>query len=986
MSGTRLRSLGRRVALLLVAAPLALRAQQGAETRVNVTGVVINEANGTPVPGVAIAVKGSAGSAMSGDDGHFNIIVGSLLDTLVARRIGFAQATVPLGGRNAVEIRLHATAVALSEVVTVGYGTQKRSDITGSVGSLSAEKIQEKPNTNVTQALEGQLAGVNVTTVGAGAESQMSIRIRGRASITASASPLVIVDGLPYEGALSEIDPNDIASLEVLKDASSTAIYGSRAANGVLLVTTRRGKAGGPPRITYSSYAGTQHIANLPRPMSGPEFAQFKCDRLSGGTNCSSVLTATEQANVDAGTYTDWLGLATRTGDQMQHNLSVSGSQGGASYYVGGSYLDVNGVARNDNFKRYLLRGNLDIKLRDWLTLGTSTNGVYSDRSGIADDFSAAYFMNPLTNAFDTNGNLTLYPWPEDVFWGNPLANSLVIDDNTTKRIFSSNYALVTIPWVTGLTYRLNVGGDVARNEVGNFWGRNTQTGFENGGQALTSTSARTNWTAENIVRYSRTFGPHTVDFTGLYSFEGQNYTVSSLRTEGLPNDVLGYHQPGTALFYFPDESVTERTLRSKMGRLNYNFADRYLATLTERIDCASVFPPGNKCASFPAVALGWNISNEAFYPFKQWVNLLKLRTSYGSNGNQGIAPYSTLPQMDAYPYVDNGATAPGYRPVSLGRANVRWETTNALDAGLDFSIRNDRVRGTVDVYSRWTRDLLLNQIIPLQYGVTHIVNNIGRTKNTGAELELSSLNATVAGVEWRSDFNISYNRNRIVSLLSNGNDVANQWFIGMPIDVNYGYKFDGIFQDSAQIANSAQPRSKPGDVRILDVNRDGTIDVEDRTFIGSTEPKYIAGLTNSLTWKGVQLSAQLQSVQGITRSNELMGSNLVQAGVRRNTIPHEYWTPENHTNSYPANNETSNPLSVAFYEDASFIRLRDLTLAWNVPDGYTSRIGADRLRVYLTGRNLWTRTGWHGLDPELDAQRSIPLEKTYVGGLSVTF
>ena len=986
MSGTRLRSLGRLVASLLVTAPLALSAQQGTETQVNVTGVVLNDANGTPIPGVAIAVKGNPRGAMSGDDGHFNIIVGSLQDTLVARRIGFAQVTVPLDGRNTVEIRLHATAVALSEVVTVGYGTQKRSDITGAVGSLSAEKIQEKPNTNVTQALEGQMAGVNVTTTGAGAESQMSIRIRGRSSITASASPLVIVDGLPYEGSLSEIDPNDIASLEVLKDASSTAIYGSRAANGVLLVTTRRGKAGGPPRLTYSSYAGTQHIANLPRPMSGAEFAQFKCDRLSGGTNCASVLTATEQANVDAGTYTDWLGLATRTGDQMQHNLSVSGSQGGASYYVGGSYLDANGVARNDNFKRYLLRGNLDIKLRDWLTLGTSTNLVYSDRSGIADDFSAAYFMNPLTNAYDANGNLALYPWSEDVFWGNPLANSLVVDDNTTKRIFSSNYALVTIPWVKGLTYRLNVGGDVARNEVGNFWGRNTQTGFENGGQARTSTSARTNWTAENILRYARTFGPHSIDFTGLFSAEGQNYTVSSLRTEGLPNDVLTYHQPGTALFYFPDESVTERTLRSTMARANYNFSDRYLATLTERRDCASVFPAGNKCALFPAVAVGWNISNEAFYPFKDWVNQLKLRTSFGSNGNQGITPYSTLPQMDSYPYVNDGATAPGYRPVSLGQANVRWETTNALDAGLDFGIRNDRVRGSVDVYSRWTRDLLLNQIIPLQYGVTHIVNNIGRTKNTGAELELSSLNATVRGVEWRSDFNISYNRNRIVSLLSNGNDVANQWFIGMPIDVNYGYKFDGIFQDAAEIAASAQKTAKPGDVRILDVNRDGKIDVNDRTFIGSTEPKYIAGFTNSLTWKGVQLSAQLQSVQGITRSNDLMGSNLVQAGVRRNTIPHEYWTPENHTNSYPANNETSNPLSVGFYEDASFIRLRDVTLAWNIPDAYTSRIGADRLRVYLTGRNLWTKTGWHGLDPELDAQRSIPLEKTYVGGLSVTF
>ena len=384
-------------------------------------------------------------------------------------------------------------------------------------------------------------------------------------------------------------------------------------------------------------------------------------------------------------------------------------------------------------------------------------------------------------------------------------------------------------------------------------------------------------------------------------------------------------------------------------------------------------------------MAAGWNVARESFWPFGDTFNTLKLRVSYGQNGNQAIRPYETLSRLSEYSYTSGGVSAPGYRPSTLGNPDLKWETTTQLNVGADFGLFEDRLQGTLDVYAARTEDLLLDRLISPVHGITRITENIGETKNHGVELRLTSVNVTTPDFTWSTDFNVSFNRNEIVELYGTGvDDVGNRWFIGEPIDVSYGFRFSGIWQEGDDIAGSAQPTARPGDVRVVDVNGDGAIDDTDRTILGDREPDYTAALSNTLRYRDFSLSAFLHSVQGITRANELRNSNLVLPEVRRNTVRLQYWTPENPINTYPANRENANIHSVAFYEDASFVRLRDVTLAYDVPAVLAERFGGRTLRVYVNGRNLWTHTDWTGLDPELDDQRALPLQKSFIVGVNL--
>ena len=1001
MNGLRSKSFGLIAACLLGAAAgstsdLTAQAQAQTPQQLVVRGTVVDDRSGEPVAGATVAAEGTESRAVSSDSGAFTLVVPNANATLVVSRIGFAQSRLALDGRTTVTVRLSRVAVTLSQVVVVGYGTQKRSDVTGSVASISPERLEDKPNTNVVQAIEGSIPGVSVTTTGAGAEPNMNIQIRGRKSITASTAPLVVVDGIPYAGSLSEINPGDVATIDILKDASSAAIYGSRGSNGVILVTTKKGTAG-RPRLSYSGYAGTQEVANVPRLMNAQEFAAFKCDRLQNDARnagastiptCTQTLTPTEQANLAAGVNTDWVDVGTRTGRQQQHDLSLSGGTEDTKYYLGGSLLNVDGVSLNDEFNRINARVNFDQRVKSWLSLGTTTQAARTDRGGVAVSFGNAFFANPLLSPYGTDGStVNPSPWPEDPNTRNPLEQTLATDDDINTRLFSSNYVQVNVPRVTGLSYRLNAGVDLAERNSGTYYGINTRAGAEVGGDADVDNTVRNDWTLENVLKYTRLFGRHSLDLTGLYSGEKRTLETNSVDASGFPNDVLGYRS-NVALLTTRSIDVDERRMISQMGRLNYSFADRYLLTVTARRDGYSGFGANTKYGVFPSVAVGWNLGNESFLPFQSSINILKLRASYGENGNQAVNPYRTLSQLDDRSYVNgNNLTLPGYIPTTLGNPDLGWETTKSFDFGLDLSLWRDRVTMTVDGYRSNTFDLLLNRSISSVHGITTITQNIGKTANKGIELQLGTVNLDRGGWQWRSDFNISANRNRIVDLYGNGqSDVASGWFIGQPITVNYEYRFDGIFQTAEEVAGSAQPTAKPGDVRVKDINGDGTINADDRTFIGSRQPKYIAGLTNTLKYKRVSLSAFLYTVQGVTRPNDLLGTNLVFSDVRRNTILRQYWTPENRINTRPLNSATSNPLGVGFFEDASFIRLRDVTVSFDLPRSLLGRTGGESLRLYVSGRNLWTNTDWTGLDPELDEQRAIPMEKVFIGGLSLRF
>lgn len=976
------------LALVAIASAPMLRAQSAQGPLVR--GTVTASDNAEPVDGATVVVAGTRIGTLTSAAGQYSLRTRSGTDTLVISRIGFAERRVAIAGRGVVDVVLSRTATALSGVVVVGYGAQKRSDITGAVVSVPTERLQDKPNVNLVQALQGSMPGVSVANTGAGAEPTLNITVRGQRSISASSSPLIVVDGIPFNGSIAEINTGDVGSIEVLKDGSATAIYGARGSNGVILITTKKG-AVGKTRVSYSGSSGTSELVQLPRVMTAAEFIDFKCTRLRSRPTetCAELFTQTENENIAAGIATPWMELATRTGRQTQHDVTVSGGSGDTRYVLGGSILDVEGVAKNDKFVRSTFRANVDQTIRPWLTAGTSTQFARTDRGGLPVSFVDSYYQNPLIRPFTSTGGILINPWPEQPINGaNPLENLFVTDEAVNNRLFTSNYAQVTIPRITGLTFRLNAGADLTSSSSGRYYGRNTGTGFRSNGTASNTNTVRNDWTVENIARYVRNVGRHSIDATGLYSVQSSSLESRDRNAQGFPNDVLEFRS-SLATLNVSTASVTDSKLVSQMGRLNYGYDDRYLATFTTRRDGYSGFGANNKYGVFPSLALAWNVSNEGFFPFTEAVDALKFRFSSARNGNQAINPYQTLSQLNDRSYLNGDASAPGYIPSTLGNPDLRWETTTSTNLGMDLSLWKGRVALTFDRYEADTRDLLLSRSISSVQGITRITQNIGETSNWGWESRLTTVNVDRRGFRWSTDLNGSVNRNTIVDLYGDGrSDLGNRWFIGQPIDVNFAYKFGGIWQttDVEAIKTSAQPSARPGDVKIVDVNGDGKIDPNDRTILGSLQPRYGGGMTNTITWKWFTMSAFLQTLQGVTRQNTLRSTNQVNTNVSRNTIFAEYWTPTNGLATYPANSNTSNPLGVDFYEDASFLRLKDVSLSYELPASVLKRSGAQSARLYINGRNLWTKTEWTGMDPELSSQRAIPLERTITGGVSIRY
>ncbi|MEM8566141.1 MAG: TonB-dependent receptor [Bacteroidota bacterium] len=959
-----------------------------------ITGVVRDE-NGETLPGATILEKGTSNGVVTNPDGQFTIRVNPGA-TLSVSFVGYLSESVEVQDQSVVNFDLTPDVQALAEIIVVGYGTQKKSDLTGTVATISPNRIDAKPNTNFTQALQGALPGINITTNASGAEqNNVNILIRGRNSINAANGPLIVLDGVPYTGNISDINTVDIESMSVLRDASSTAIYGSRGANGVILIETKKGASSqGKPTITYSGYYGITELGNIPDIYDGEGFALFKEQREPG------ELTDSELEVLTSGQSTDWLDLATQTGTKQEHTLSVAGASERINYYVSMSYLDAEGVSINDHFERVTLRVNLNFDITDNLKFGTSTQLTRIDRSGLDPDFSGdggAFFMNPLTSAKDENGNLTVFPWPEDEFFGNPLAPTLAINDNINNKIFTTNYLEYSFPFVEGLSYKLNTGVEYGSRNEGTYFGRNTADGANRNGEAEVRNQVDENYLIENIINYSRNFGDHSVTFTGLYS--AQKIRTEENTTEGVnfPSDILGYRQ-----LNFSGENISsevdfeQRTLISQMGRFNYGYQGKYLLTFTVRRDGYSGFGENNKYGVFPSAAFGWNISDESFFP-DGFVSQAKLRLSYGENGNQSIGPYSNLALLNDRSYVTNDEgedqVAAGFVPDQLENDDLTWETTATANIGLDLGFLENRFQLSIDAYQANTRDLLLQRRIPSANGITSIVQNVGETKNTGIELSLTGYAVNKGDFSWNFNGNISYNKNEIVSLFGeNEDDISNNLFIGQPIQVNYGFVFDGIWQEGDDIANSAEPFAVPGDVRTRDI--DNPLDNEgnpivgisndfDRAIQGQRDPKFIWGLENTWRYKNISLYVFAHAVSGVTRRNTLRDVN-VFGEVRRNWYVLDYWTPENPINTYHRNSIDANINNVRFYEDADFIRIKDVTLSYTFNDKLFGSTGFKNARVYFTARNLLTITDWEGLDPELGNQNAVPLQKEFILGLNI--
>lgn len=976
--------------LLFWLSPLLTLAQ------VSVTGKITDIVTDEPIPGVNVVVKGTTTGTITDAEGNYALTVPDNANTIVFSSVGYTREEISIADRTTIDVGLSPDIQSLEEIVVVGYGTRKVSDLTGSVGTISTERLENKPNANIEQALQGAVPGLNITQNGSSAEGgNNSILIRGRNSITAGNGPLIVLDGVPYTGNISDINPNDVSSITVLKDASSTAIYGSRGANGVIIVETKKGEAG-QVNISYNGYYGVQQITNLPEVYDGPGFAAFKDTRLANdGADPDNRLTPSEQEVLDAGEAVDWLDLTTRLGNRQDHNISVSGGTQDVNYYTSLGYHRSEGVTVNDKFERISLRVNLNYNITDNIRFGTATQLSRIDRSGGTPDFDdnrhGIIRANPLNTAFDENGNHTIYPWPEDVFVWNPLYPTLRIDDDFNNKIFTNNFLEVKLPFVKGLSFKLNTGVEYDERTIGEYLGRNTGPGFEQGGDATTELRKDENYLIENILNYQREFGNHSVGFTGLYSAQVIEAFDSDTEARGFVSDALTYFQMGNSTGGVLNDTDFRKTqLISQMGRLNYDFSNRYLLTVTVRRDGYSGFGEDKKYGVFPSVAMGWNISDESFFNVKG-VNYAKLRASYGINGNQAVGAYDNLARLRNRPWVVGSATAPGFFAGDLANAELGWEQTTTFNIGLDWGFLENRFQLSADYYNARTQDLLLNRLIPSVNGVDRIVENIGEVENRGLEVVAQGFIINNRDFTWDFKGNAAWNQNEIISLFGDGqDDVGNQWFIGQPIRVNYAYQFDGIWQEGDDIEGSAQPDAQPGYVKIRDVANDlddngeaiVQIDPEnDRVIQGQRDPKMIFGLENTFSYRNLSLYVFMQGVTGVTKRNTHRN---IQVGgdVRGNWFVTEFWTPENPINTFHANDPDANDFGVSFYEDASFLRVRDITLSYSFDNQIFGKTGLAGVRVYTTARNLLTLTKFGALDPEFSNQLASPLQREFIFGI----
>lgn len=968
-----------------------------------ITGKVTDE-QGEPIIGANIIEKGTTNGTITDIGGKFSLNVEENA-TLRISYIGYMAQDISAVGKTTINIVLQEDMGSLGELVVIGYGTMKKSDLTGAVASIASDKITNRPSSNVLQAMQGNIPGVIITRTSGEPQKSSEIHIRGLNSISASNAPLVVIDGIP--GSIDNISPNDIESIDVLKDASSCAIYGARGSNGVVLVTTKKGS--GKPVINYNTYYGIKQPANLIDLMDGEKEVYYKqrFRELAGqSTEPVSFLPPEEYQNYLLGRQTDWQDMMFRNALVYEHNLSLSGTLENLNYFVSGNYLDHDYFEGKMNFTQKSIRANVEYEFNDWLKIGNNLLATEGKRNGWGGSGGPvnAIRLSQWAAPTDPDGNDLAYPIES---WTTYIWNPLVYytDDNYTLitndlSVAENIFAEIKFP-LEGLKYRFNYGLTTKRDYYNEYKGRGTREGRDIGGSAYRSHGDGTYWILENIVNYEKTFQKHTLHFTGLYSAESNERQSFDANTYNFLNDDLEYHALNTASNYNkPSSSYSAWTLTSLMGRINYKYDNKYLLTMTYRRDGYSAFGVNNKYGNFPSAALAWIMSEENFMKNLAFVSNLKTRFSWGKNGNQAISPYSSLVRVgssDNYSFGDK--ILYGFTPQNIANNNLGWETTSSFNLGIDIGIFKNRINASIDYYHTKTSDLLLTRAIPTTTGYGSIVDNIGKTQNDGVELLLNTININQAGgLKWNSTFNFSYNKNKIVELYGDKNDdIGNSWFIGKPINVYYDYVFDGIWQESDDIANSHMPTSKPGSVRVKDISGpdgvpDGVITAQyDRKIIGKHNPDFTWGLTNSFQYKGFDFSFFLQGVHGVTGYHDLEPTTGYM-----NMWDVDWWLPESPSNKYPTGipyrNDGYN--AIANYNDASYVRVKDITLGYTLSNDVVRKIGIgiDRLHLYVNFADMFTFTKWPLTDPESVFYKNtmysyiFPLPKSYVIGLNVNF
>ncbi len=1003
------------------APPTHRLATENPAQELTISGKVLSGDDNTGLPGVSVAVKGTTRGTTTDANGEYRIGVPNNRAVLVFSAVGFTSQEVTVGNKTVMNLTLATDTRALNEVVVVGYGSLKKSQTTGAISSVTPKQITEQPITNIGQAMQGRVAGVDVAQSGSRPGSVPTIRIRGRRSFNAGNDPLYVVDGIPLSAGYEDINPNDVGSMEILKDATATAIYGARGANGVVLVTTKRGNPNGKTTISYDNYVGFTDALDKVHLFSGSEFAEFvrEAYRTTGNYKDASgnpVPTGVADAYADskvavlggdpnvaaglaANRNTDWQSLILKQGIQQNHSIGIQGGSEKTQFYISAGYFQDKGIMPGLDFTRYSLRANIDHTINRALKVGISSYMMYSLRNGEGlNPYNFTLQQNPLGRPYDDNGNLIFSP-TNDALLTNPLAEVVPgaqVEQRKKYRIFNSIYAEVNI--LEGLKYRVNFGPDVTINRYGRFIG--AQTNARKGGDPQASNGAAFgfNYTLENVVTYNKKIGEHNFGITALQSIQRDNSEFNNINVQGVPAETQQFYNVGNASSVLGVSSgLIQWTINSYMGRINYDYKDKYLVTATLRRDGSSRFGVNTKYGNFPGIALGWNISNEDFLKGSSWIDLLKLRASRGSVGNQGVAPYQTQGLLDRTVYAFGNNPAYGYRPNTIGNPDLRWETSTTTNIGVDFSLWRGRLTGAIELYKTRTTDLLLSDQLPTSIGFNAVTRNIGETQNKGVEVSLSTVNVnTKNGFKWTSDIVFSKNSEEIISLFNGPvDDVGNKRFIGKPLTEFFDYKKAGIWQTSeADAAKSYQ--SAVGQIKVQDTNNDGKITADDRVFLGSDIPTWSGGITNRFSYKGFDLNFFIYARIGQTILSGFHRDNNQLAG-RYQQIKVDYWTPNNPTNEFPRPNSSQEfPVynSAIIYFDGSFVKVRNINFGYTFPASITSRIRMQSLRVFTSIQQPFIfssyRSKYNGVDPETSdgtvSNGVTPATRVVTFGLNVKF
>ena len=1004
------------------------------------TGKLVNE-SGTPLPGASVSIKNSKISTITDENGNFSLMAPANAQTLVFSYLGMEPQQVAIGSATNFNIRLKESATTLSNIVVVGYGTVKKSDLTGSVARLEREEFIRDAPTNILQAMQGKIAGVNVTQNDGAPGAGLSIRIRGSNSFLGGTEPLYVIDGVPFNNsssgstpmsigddekqtlnAMSFINPDDIESIDILKDASATAIYGSRGANGVVLITTRKGKSG-KDRIEANFTAGMAQVSKRLDVLNAAEYATYQN---LAYTN-SNIYTGTAYTlpyrgenvpdpNNPGQTYYDkgpqdfigdnnnWQDRIFRSGLYQNYSVNINGGTDAGTHSITFNYLDQEGTIQNSDYNRFGLGLNLGRNISKTFKIGTSTSLASTLTNGVktgtdkSDAASAGVIRSALTFP-STISDPIAYDGVGDAFITNPY---IYVNDVLNKvrglNIFSSNY--LEARFLKDFKFRQNVGFNYSSSTRDQYYPTSVYEGFAMRGWGLKADNIWNNITSESILTYDKKIEKHSLNVMGAGTFERTNGQSKRAEAKTFPNDNLQNENLAAGEVIMP--VVTNRyqsTLMSFLGRANYSFDDRYLLTLSYRQDGSSKFGKNNKWAGFPSAAAAWKISNEDFMKNVKTISDLKLRFSYGKTGNQGIGSYASLAKLSVYNYVFGGAVQTGLaNDIFAGPANekLKWETTSAYNLGLDVGLFKNRLNLTIEAYKKITDDLLQNLTIPSSTGFKTKLVNSGSIENKGLEVSLNGTVIKAKDFEWSSNFNISFNRNKILSLSA---DVTEQYArnistgdapfiqtVGKPIGALYGYVEDGYYDNEAEVRNDPQYTNQ-GDAIILRTigeikykNLDGdptSMSQSDRTFIGDVNPDYTFGFTNNFKYKRFDLSVFVNGVQGndIINMNTRFNANL---GTNKNI------TQEMADGAWAAGQDNSNAtgpkimrqffrnllFSRRFIEDGSFVRIKNVTLGYDIPIKSTV---ISRMRVAVGVNNLLTFTNYSGFDPEMNSYGDNP-------------